>query len=105
MCELKPSNDVCELILGINDYLTTALPNLHQMSCSNLSQVKKNKVLNWLSELPEAEQLAVLDMAGKKRRYDAKEYRDEEHSEKKELGTVAYQIYFTVIYIIYTVVQ
>ena len=30
--ELKPSNDVCESMLGLNDYLTTAIPNLHQMA-------------------------------------------------------------------------
>ena len=30
--ELKPSNDVCESILGLNDYLTTAIPKLHQMA-------------------------------------------------------------------------
>ena len=30
--DLKPSNDVCESILGLNDYLTTAIPNLHQMA-------------------------------------------------------------------------
>lgn len=29
---LKPNN-VCESILGLNDYLTTALPNTHQISC------------------------------------------------------------------------
>jgi len=28
---LKPSNNLCKSILGLNDYLTTALPNLHQM--------------------------------------------------------------------------
>ena len=29
---LKPNNDVCESILGLNDYLSTAIPNMHQMS-------------------------------------------------------------------------
>lgn len=32
LSQLQPSNDVCESILGLNDYLTTAVPNLHQMS-------------------------------------------------------------------------
>ncbi len=41
LSELRPSNDVCESILGLNDYLTTAIPNLHQMARSNLVQVKK----------------------------------------------------------------
>ena len=37
--QLKPSNDVCKSVLGLNDYLTTAIPNLHPMSRSNLAQV------------------------------------------------------------------
>ena len=41
LCQLKPSNDVCASILGLNDYLTTAIPNLHQMSRSNLVQILK----------------------------------------------------------------
>ena len=36
LAELKPSNDLCESILGLNDYLTTTIPNLHQMARSNL---------------------------------------------------------------------
>ena len=76
--ELKPSNDVCESILGLNDYLTTAIPNLHQMTRSNLVQVKKNETLKWLSNLPEDEQSAIVDLAVKQRRFVSKECRDEE---------------------------
>ena len=36
LSQLKPSNDVCESVLGLNDYLTTAIPNLNQMARSNL---------------------------------------------------------------------
>ena len=43
LCQLKPSNDICESILGLNDYLTTMIPNLNQMARSNLVQVKKTK--------------------------------------------------------------
>ena len=76
--ELKPSNDVCESILGLNDYLTTALPNLPQMARSNLVQVKKNKTLEWLSNLPDDDQSAIVDLAVKQRRIVSKECRDEE---------------------------
>lgn len=38
---VKPNNDLCESILGLNDYLSTAIPNLQQLSRSNLIQVKK----------------------------------------------------------------
>ena len=77
LCELKPSNDVCESILGLNDYLTTAIPNLDQMARSNLVQVKKNKTIKWLSNLSEQDQGAVVDLAVKKRQQVHKEYQDE----------------------------
>ena len=67
LCQLQPSNDICESILGLNDYLTTALPNLHQMSRSNLVQLKKNKTMKWLSQLPSEKQTSVIDMAVKNR--------------------------------------
>ena len=74
---MRPSNDVCESIFGLND-LTTAIPNLHQMSRSNLVQAKKNKTLTWLYDLTEKEQLTVLDLAVKQRRCVFKECKDEE---------------------------
>ena len=39
---LKPNNDLCESILGLNDHLSIVMPNLHQMFKSNLVQAKKN---------------------------------------------------------------
>lgn len=50
--QLKPNNDVCESILGLKDYLTTAIPNLHQLSRSNLIQVRKNKTIQWFQQFP-----------------------------------------------------
>ena len=41
--KLKPSNDICESILSLNDYLSTAIPNSSQMTRSNLVEIKKNK--------------------------------------------------------------
>ena len=43
LSEVKPSNDFCESMLGLNDYLTTAIPNLHQVARSNLIEVKKEQ--------------------------------------------------------------
>ena len=65
--QLPPSNDVCESILSLNDYLTTVVPNLHQMSRLNLVQLR-NKMMKWLSDLPNEMQTAVIDMAVKQRR-------------------------------------
>ena len=61
--ELSPSNDVCESILGPNDYLSTAIPNMHQSAQSTLIQIKKNKTIQWLEELPQNQQDEVLDLA------------------------------------------
>lgn len=78
LCQLQPSNDVCESVLGLNDYLTTAVPNLHQMSRSNLVQAKKNKTMKWLSELPGDQQTAVIDLAVKQRRQVKQTYNEEQ---------------------------
>lgn len=84
LCQLKPSNDVCELILGLNDYLTTVIPNLHQMSRSNLVQVKKNRTMKCVSDLPEEEQLAMVDMAVKQRRCVSKDEERERSEQRKQ---------------------
>ena len=65
--QLKPTNDLCESILGLNDYLTTAIPNLSQLSRSNLIQVKKNKTIEWLQQLPREQQHSVIDLALQKK--------------------------------------
>ena len=42
MTKLKPTN---ESLLGLNDYLSGAIPNMHQVTRSNMIQVKKNSSL------------------------------------------------------------
>ena len=64
---LKPNNDVCESILGLNDYLSVTMPNLHQMSKSNLVQAKKNKTVQWLDGLPSEQQHNIVELARKSR--------------------------------------
>ena len=67
LSQLKPSNDICESVLGLNDYLTTALPNLHQASRWNLVQMKKNKTLQCLGTLSLEQQEQVVGLAMKNR--------------------------------------
>lgn len=69
--QLKPTNDVAESVLGLNDYLTTAIPNLHQTARSSLIQVKKNKTVKWLNALPEERQTSVIELAVKNRTHVA----------------------------------
>ena len=67
---LQPSNDLCESILGLNDHLTTAIPNLHQLS--NLIQVKKNKTIEWFR------QHSIVELAVRRSAEVAKRYKEEE---------------------------
>ena len=53
------------------------------MSRSNLVQVKKNKTMHWLSQLPDGKQQAVIDMAVQRRRQVTQMYKDEEQMRKK----------------------
>ena len=78
LAQLKPTNDVVESTLGLNDYLTNAVPNLHQMARSNLVEVKKNKSLKWLNTLPQKEQAMVLDLAIREKKTVSKESKEEE---------------------------
>ena len=64
---IKPTNDFCESLLGLNDYLSTALPNLDQATRSTLVGVKKNKTIKWLSNLSESNQDDVTLLAMKSR--------------------------------------
>lgn len=63
LTELKPSNDLCESILGLNDYLTTKIPNLNQRSISNLVEMKKNHSVMWLNTLSDNEQEQMITLA------------------------------------------
>ena len=76
--KLKPSNDICESILGLNDYLCTALPNLSQMTRTNLVEIKKNQTIPWFQQQPENRQNEIIDMACKRRATVLKEFKEEE---------------------------
>ena len=75
---LKPNNDICESILGLNDYLSTVIPNMHQMSKSNLVQAKKNKTVQWLDTLPSDQQHDIVELARKSRVQVKKPYQKAE---------------------------
>ena len=63
---MSPSN-VCESLLGLNDYLTTVVRNLDQAAWSNMVQAKKNKAIKWLNSLPDDFQSSVVSLAVKER--------------------------------------
>ena len=44
LSNLPANNDLCESLLGLNDYLVTAIPNMEQITRSGMVQVKKNQI-------------------------------------------------------------
>ena len=74
----NPEEKIKEILKTLNDYLTTALPNLHQMTKSNLTEIKKNKTMTWLDEQPQSIQGNLIEMACKRRDLVMKEYKEEE---------------------------
>lgn len=75
--DVEPSNDICESILGLNDYLSTAIPNMSQGARSNLVEVKKNKTMNWLDSQPDDKQDMIIGMAVERRRLVSEERKQE----------------------------
>ena len=74
--DLEPSNDLCESILGLNDYLCTALPNLVQLTKSNLIEVKKNHTMKWFNELPKERQNTIIELAVKRRKEVREDFKE-----------------------------
>ena len=58
--ELKPHNDICESLLGLNDWLTTPLVNAKQHTKSVLIEGKHNKTMQWLETVDKDK---VIDLA------------------------------------------
>ena len=73
---LTPSNDLCESILGLNDYLTTRIPNLNQRSISNLVEIKKNHSIMWLDSLDDTAQAKLINLATDLCQPVSREYRN-----------------------------
>ena len=76
--KLKLNNDLCESMLGLNDYLATVLPNMQQLTRSNLIEVKKNKTMKWYAGLSQDEQEHIGRLAVRERSNVVKQYKDEQ---------------------------
>ena len=65
--EIEPSNDVCESILGLNDWLQTSMPSASQLTKRNIIEAKKNKTVEWLDTIPAEKQNTAIKMAASQR--------------------------------------
>ena len=65
--EIKPSNDICESILGLNDWLENSMPSISQLTKRNLIEAKKNDTLSWLDTQSRDEQYRTISLAVKEK--------------------------------------
>ena len=63
LSKLDPSNDICQSALGLNEYLTTTVRNLHPSCSEQHGAGQKNKTMKWLNTLPEDCQSSVATLA------------------------------------------
>ena len=63
--DLDPTNDACETILGLNDWLQKGTPNMSQRTVSAMVKTMKNGTVAWLSNQPQEMHKAIVDLARK----------------------------------------
>ena len=61
--DLEPTNDACESILVLNDWLQKTTPNITQRTVSAMVQMKKNKTMGWLELQDQARKDRIIDLA------------------------------------------
>ena len=49
LCDIDPTNDVAESVLGLNDWLQKTTANLSQRSVTNMVEVMKNGTMPWFA--------------------------------------------------------
>ena len=82
--QIEPSNDVCESVLGLNDWLQTSMPSASQLTKRNLIEAKKNKSVEWLDALPAEKQNITIQMAACQRK-EVRLIESQEAFQRKEL--------------------
>ena len=84
LSKLKPHNDACESVLGMNDWLTTAFPKMSRQARSALIEVANNQTIEWLKmQLPDCQE-EIIALATTKRHEIAKERRLHEERLKQQ---------------------
>ena len=63
LMDLEPTNDACESILGLNDWLQKITPNMAQRTVLAMVQTKKNATMPWLMAQSNESQTKVINLA------------------------------------------
>ena len=73
LASLKPHNDSSESVLGMNDWLTTAFPSMHQQTRSTLIEMSTNKTVEWLAKQPSDRRNLITSFAASKKKKSQKQ--------------------------------
>lgn len=73
LASLKPHNDSSESVLGMNDWLTTAFPSMHQQTRLTLIEMSTNKTVEWLAKQPSDRRNLITSFAVSKRKRSQKQ--------------------------------
>ena len=79
---LKPNNDICESTFGLNDWLTSSIPNMRQQTRSALIEFSYNHTAQWLQGKEVEDQARIIKVATSKRKEVAKEEKEREAQQK-----------------------
>ena len=79
---VEATNDACESVLGLNDWLQKTTPNMAQRTVSAMVQTKKNKTLEWLLSQNQQHTDSVINLARSKAKTILKETKQEEEEHR-----------------------
>ena len=79
---LKPNNNICESTFGLNDWLTSSIPNMSQQARSTLIEFSYNRTAKWLQENEVQDQARIIKLAVSKRKEVAIEEKERESQQK-----------------------
>ena len=68
LAHVEPTNDLCEGILGLNDWLQKVTPNLSQRTVSTMVEVLRNSTLPWFLKQDKDMRDRIINLARKRSR-------------------------------------
>ena len=75
LADVGPTNDLCEGILGLNDWLQKVTPNLTQRTVSTMVEVLRNSTMPWFLKQNKETRDRIINLARRR----SKRVRQEDH--------------------------
>ncbi len=76
LADVDPTNDLCESILGLNDWLQKVTPNFTQRTVTGMVEVMRNSTMPWFQKQNKEMRDKIINLARKR----SKRVREEDHA-------------------------